>query len=193
MDTKLKLDRTIGDKKATQRKVVKHPVKVQKKSFGEKARETFIAEDMKSVASTVVEDSIIPALKNLIFDSLKMGLERLLWSDNSPQTTKTSKNGYVSYNNFSSNNRSEVVHRRRGDVNNIILSSKSDADEVLNTLNDQIIDFGVASVADLYELVGVIGTFSDNNFGWTNLSSATINRTRDGWVIKFPKPEVIDR
>ena len=53
---------------------------------------------------------------------------------------------------------------------------------------DEIIDmYGRVSVADLYDLVGITGNYTDNNYGWTNLASAEPIRVRDGYVIKLPK------
>ena len=46
----------------------------------------------------------------------------------------------------------------------------------------------VDSVADLYGLVGIDSEYTDNKYGWTNLSSASIKATRDGYILDLPRP-----
>ena len=69
----------------------------------------------------------------------------------------------------------------------VILDSRGDAEEVLDRLNEIIDQYQIASVADFYELVGVSGTYTDNRYGWTNLSGACVERTRDGYQIRLPR------
>ena len=48
-------------------------------------------------------------------------------------------------------------------------------------------EYGTVRVADLYDLVGVTGQYTDNNYGWTNIRNAEIVRVRDGYKIKMPR------
>ena len=53
---------------------------------------------------------------------------------------------------------------------------------------DELIEtYGIVSVADLYELVGVDGEYTDNDYGWTNIRNADVVRTRDGYLLSLPK------
>ena len=47
--------------------------------------------------------------------------------------------------------------------------------------------YGLVSVADLYELVGITGSYTDNKYGWYDIRSASVVRVRDGYLLKFPK------
>ena len=47
--------------------------------------------------------------------------------------------------------------------------------------------YQMVSVADLYDLVGVTGDYTDNKYGWTNLRNAKVVRVRDGYMIDLPK------
>ena len=58
-------------------------------------------------------------------------------------------------------------------------------DELLET-------YGIVSVADLYELVGIIGNYTDNKYGWTNLRNAEPIRVNGGYLLKLPKVCPID-
>ena len=59
---------------------------------------------------------------------------------------------------------------------------------------DELIDaYGLVRVADLKDLVGISGPYTDNKYGWTNIRNAEIVRVRDGgYWIKMPRPIPID-
>ena len=54
--------------------------------------------------------------------------------------------------------------------------------------------FGMVSVADFYDMIGQAGNtdYTNNKFGWRNLSTATIERDGSGFVIRFPKIEALE-
>ena len=52
--------------------------------------------------------------------------------------------------------------------------------------------YGLVRVADLKDLVGITGSYTDNRYGWTSLRSAEIVRVRDGYMIKMPRAVVIE-
>ena len=54
---------------------------------------------------------------------------------------------------------------------------------------DAIIDeYDVVSVADLYDLVGITGRYTDQDYGWTNIHNARAVRCRDGGLtLELPK------
>ena len=52
--------------------------------------------------------------------------------------------------------------------------------------------YGVVSVADMYDLVGITCNYTDNKYGWTNLRNAEPVRVRDGYMLKLPKAGPID-
>ena len=147
-------------------KIIKGTVKTKKKSEIRKFADVFISEDVGNVKSYVFNDVLVPAVKNAIVDIV---------TD-------------VSY----STRRDEPRSHGRGsrDVysyDDIILDNRGDCEEVLCKM-DEIIDmYGVASVADLFDLVGVTGNYTDNKFGWTNLRNAEVIHVRDGYKIKMPK------
>ena len=57
---------------------------------------------------------------------------------------------------------------------------------MLTRMDEMIDTYGAVSVADFYEMVGITGEYTDNNYGWTDLRSAYVSRTRDGFIIRFP-------
>jgi hypothetical protein len=82
--------------------------------------------------------------------------------------------------------------RRNHDFAEIIIPDRGEAEEVIDRLVDLIDRFGVATVSDLYELVGITANYSDEKWGWFNLASARAIRTRDGYMLDLPRTEPID-
>ena len=59
-------------------------------------------------------------------------------------------------------------------------------------MEEEIDQYGIISVSDLCELVGISGNYTDNKYGWTSLRTADVVRTRDGYILKLPKALPID-
>ena len=59
---------------------------------------------------------------------------------------------------------------------------------------DELIDaYGFVTVADLYDLVGVTGNYTDNKYGWTSIRNAEPVRARGGgYILKLPRAIPID-
>jgi len=73
----------------------------------------------------------------------------------------------------------------------IILESRKDAETVLEHLDSLVSDYGVVTVADLKDMVGLTSTFKDNQLGWTNIRNSTIKRVRFGYVLDLPQTKPI--
>lgn len=181
-------------------KVVKGSVVQKKKSLGKRMTETFLGDDISSVTSYVIHDVLIPAAKATLSDIVSGGIEMLLFGETKGSRTRRDKGkSYVSYSNYYKNDRDDrrsrvdtSRNRARHNFDDIILESRGEAEEVLSHLVDLTEDYGMASVADLYELVGITSNFTDNKYGWTNLSSASVSRVRDGYLIDLPKTVCLD-
>lgn len=175
------------EQRKKQEKVVHGKVRRKKKSEVRKWKDTFISKDAEDVKSYIIMDVIVPTIKNTILDVVSM----CLFGD----TAKRSKNhNTVSYNrDYSSASQSGRTNRRnatssRYDFDDIIFDSRGEAEDVLDHMGEIMDAYnGVVTVADFYDLAGVTGTWTDNNYGWTNLSRATVQRTRDGFIINLPK------
>ena len=188
----------LPEKKVTQ--ITKGVVKKQKKSLGKKFLETFLGDDIESVSAYLIHDVIVPAAKNMMSDTVSNGVEMLLFGQVRGSRTARSKNkSYVSYGNMyqdrpqaQSKKTQAPRNRARHNFDDIILEGRGEAEEVLSCLVDLCEDYGEATVADLYDLVGMTSNFTDNKYGWDNLSQATIQRVRDGYLIGLPKTIVLD-
>lgn len=183
--------------------VITGKVVQRKRGFWRRMTETMTGDDVRSVGTYVVWDIAIPALKDLVFDIIKSGAERSLYGDTRPRSSRESRerSGRVAYDKKfmgreDPRERREISPRARRthDFGDIILESRVEVERVLDGLTDLIEQYEVATISDLYELLDTTSeaSFVDNQWGWTNLSSARATRVRSGWLLDLPKPEPID-
>ena len=162
--------------------------KLKKKSEIQKIAATVVAEDLNKVKNAVLMDVIVPAVKKVISDIVTNGIDMLLYGEvKHNKTTTTSKIGYNSMYNSQNQANAARVARSSYSYNDIILSSRGEAEEVLNQMNEIIGTYGVVSVADLCEIVGVTGEFTDNKYGWSDIRDAYVERSKDGYMLKLPR------
>lgn len=179
-------------------KVVKGNVKVKKKGEISKLKDVFISEDASNVKSYVIMDVLVPALKKAVSDIVTNGIDMILYGETGRRTKHTNASS-VSYRSYYDDRRSnDRPYRDRTrqtgySYDDIILDTRGEAEEVLDSLCDLIETYQVASVADLYDLVGVTGEYTDNKYGWTNLRNSDVIRVHDGYMLKLPKPLPINR
>ena len=81
--------------------------------------------------------------------------------------------------------------RATHDFDDIILESKYEAEDVLDKMVDAIDRYEQCTVGDLYDLIGETPNFADQNYGWTNLASASVRRDRQGYVLVLPRTGVL--
>lgn len=164
-------------------KIVKGNVKTKKRSDIKKFADKFIGIDGKSLKEYVISDFLIPTIKKGISEIVDICLY--------PNGKNSSK---VSYRGYYEKDRHTSIKRRIGyEYDDIVLDDRREAEEVLSRMEDLIATYGIASVADLYELVGVSCNYTDNKYGWTDIRSASVVRTREGgYLIKLPKALPLD-
>lgn len=166
--------------------------KTKKKSEVKKFADVFIAEDITSVKDYIVNDVLIPAAKKAISDIITNGIDMILYGEARGKDRRRDTGSRVSYTKYYERDRDRDYDRGRirrsvYDYDDIILDTRGEAEDVLNRMDDLIDAYGMVSVADLYDLVGVSGNYTDNKYGWTNLRNAEVRRTRDGYLLKLPK------
>lgn len=182
-------------------KVITTEVIVKKKSFGQKFKNVFFGGEFKNAARYITADVFLPAIRNLVVDATTKGMERIVYGESMTQRRRppSSYGARVQYN-------SPVIRRDRPylpdqpmrsispvrkDTNELILSSREEAELVLERLLDIIEKYDVASLADLYDLTGLPSSHVDNKWGWTYLNNTEIRQTRDGYLLDLPPAEEI--
>lgn len=178
-------------------KVVTGKVKVKKKSEMSKMADIFISEDVSNVKSYIFMDVLVPAIKKAISDIVTDGIDMILYGS----TGRSARRGgadKISYRNYSDRDRdrySRDDNRTRTGYSRseITLESRGEAEDVLARMDELMSEYGIVSVADMYDLMGVQHNYTDNNYGWTNIRNAEVVRVRDGYIIKMPKALPIDK
>lgn len=171
-------------------KVATGKVKTKKKSGANKVADVFITEDISNVKDYIIYDVLLPAAKKTISEIVSNGIDMILYGET--RSKSRSRGSKVSYSKYYEDRDDDYrrTSRRRAVgyyYEDVILETRREAEEVLNRMEDLIDTYGVVSVADLYDLVGISGNYTDNKYGWTNLRSAGVERTRDGYLIYLPK------
>lgn len=174
------------DKKKVE-KVISGVAKTKKKSGFRKFVDGFITEDSESIKSYVVKDVIIPGVKKAISDVV----DTILFGGGGSRRGggTGSKVSYSSYYDRGRTYRAEsgTTTRHGYSYDDIVIDDYAEANEVLNQLCEMIDTYEIATVADLYDLVGITRGYTDNKYGWTNLRNAKVVRVRDGWMLDLPK------
>ncbi|MFI5156846.1 MAG: hypothetical protein ACHQEM_11695 [Chitinophagales bacterium] len=173
----------------------------KKRSLADSFAESFFGDDTKSVGSYILYDVLIPAAKSALTDMITGGIEMLLYGEPRNDRIRRDKGrSYVSYSSMygdrdrnRTRERTDVPRNRaRQRFDDIIVDRLVDAEEVLAQMADIVENYGVASVADFYDLVGLNGEYSDYKYGWDNLAQAKVVRVREGYTFVLPKPFVLD-
>lgn len=192
----------MSEKAPIDEKKITKPVasgKLRKKSEISKFSDVFLADDMGDVGRYIVNDVIIPTVKNLFYDIVENSLKMALFGDRGRPGKSSRRSGeFVSYDKISRRDdrdyRDEQRTRARFRYNDIEFDSRGEAEYVLDQLDAIIDKYGRASIADLYDSADITGEYTDHRYGWTDLSTAEIFRNRYGkYMIKFPKAMPLSR
>lgn len=184
----------LSEEKQKVEKIVQGQVVVQKKSEASKIAKDFFSEDAKNVKNYILKDILVPALKKLLEDVITNGVNMVLWGDTKSRNGSSRNNvSRVSYRDYYEKPTVSYSRASYGyDEDEIIFQSRTDAEEVLDAMDDAIRRYRIVSVGDLHDFIGERGSHTDYKYGWTNLRGARIVHTRRGWVIDLPKAMPIE-
>lgn len=196
-----------NDIKKAERKKAKRVVSVppteSKPTLGGRVKALFVGEDARSVGAYLLIDVVVPAAKDLIFDIFTEGASRTLYGDSSGRSSRTGNppwKAHTPYNKVSSRSRQAREPERRvdrrdravHDFTNLRFRDAGEAERVIDNLAELIAEYGVATVNDFYDSLGLTGEFVDDSHGWDNLRGSTVRRMRDGYMINLPPTKPID-
>lgn len=177
-------------------KVISGTVIESKPSLGRKIRETFTGISARETAEHVVMDVLVPQFRGMVADAGMQLVERLILGDSAMARRSNSGtssryrggSSFTNYSKFSNAKEEEPAYTRSNEVREVVVETRGDAQNVLDELFGIIDRYGAVSVATFYELVGITGKFTDNQWGWTNLNTAGVSRVREGFRIELPRP-----
>lgn len=177
--------------------VVKGKVKTKKRSGIKKVTDLIVSDDVSNIKNYILMDVIVPAAKKAISDVVTSGIDMLLYGESGRSSKRSSnKISYSSYYDRDRRDSGRTVsgnrYSNRFDIDEIILETRAEAEEVLLQMDQLIDNYKMVSVADLYDLVGMSCDYTAQKYGWTNIRNAEVVRVRDGYRLKLPKILPID-
>jgi len=166
-------------------------------------RDVFVGGTIRDAMHFVVLEVLLPAAKDMVVEAGSQGIEKLIFGEGRryrgitrPSSGPT---GHIQYNRYAStpqmpSSRRALSRRARSEHNfdEIVLDSREEAEEVIDRLFDLVSRYDTATVSDLYELVGLSSTYTDNQWGWTDLRGAGVQRIRDGYLLDLPDPDPLN-
>lgn len=181
------------------RRVTRGEAKIKPRSELSKLTSAFIRMDMHDVVDCLVSDIVVPAIVNLVEDVIING-SRLILRGETARGDSRSRADKVSYRRYyddrdrgrDRDDRDRGRTRSVYDYDRISLPSRSDAEAVLNRMQEAIEEYGQVTIADLYEFADVRGEHPTHKYGWTSIKSADVERRRDGYYLKLPTPRSLD-
>lgn len=177
-------------------KVVTMEVTTRKRPLGARFKDVFIGGESKAALRYVGYEVLLPALRNMIVDTTTKGIERVIYGDAAPRREYGS-NTRIAYNSPVSRyghrpgysqsplNRPTPSRSRNAEIE-LLFGSREEAERVLEMMAEIVDTWEFASVADLHELSGLPSVHTDQKWGWSNLTSASVRQIREGFVIDFP-------
>lgn len=205
----------VAAEKSQPEKVIKKVEKItvnevvrRKKPMGKRFTESFMGGDAQSVGAYILADVLLPAAKDMVADAVSQGIEKMLFGEaRAPRSRAVGNRGiggattHVSYNRYSGNSQTRPASttapmstraKATHDFDEIVLSTRAEAEEVLDNLYSLVSDYDVASVSDLYQMVGMTASYTDEKWGWADLRGTSVTRVKGGYLLDLPRPSIID-
>lgn len=186
-------------------RVTSGPAVRRKASLGNRFSRTFIGGDARTAVQYVVTSVVIPTVKETLAEAGSTLIERIIYGDSRPKRGSSSPMagplGYVSYNRLAQSGPQRATTgpalsqraRARHDFGELIIESRSEAEEVVERMYDLLERYDVVTVADLYELTGLRAGHTDHKWGWDRLSGTKVGRVRGGgYVLELPEPRSLE-
>lgn len=183
-------------------KIVAGKVVKRKTPWYKRAMRGLIADDAQSIGQYLLIDVVQPSIKTLLGNMIHGTTDQLLWGQSRHRRSGGMGGGGTSslrtrYDRMSDPGEPRraisQTARARHDFDDIILDDREEAIEVVEALINRVAQYRAASVADLYDYVGVTGSYADRNYGWTNLETANVRQHGAGWLLDLPRPQPLGR
>lgn len=158
-----------------------------------------VAETGRALLDYIFYDIVVPNVKDMV----AAAVNRALFGDGRGYQvgarSTSYRTDYTAYSRGRSDGsvrdpRRELSPRVKSQHNfdGVVFNDRAEADLVLERLMDLIDAYGIATVADFYDLAGISTDHPDHNWGWERLGSAAIRRTRAGYILDLPRPVTIE-
>ena len=180
---KTKMENNALAEKPKAQKIVSGQAKLKKKGFFD----FLVSEDASSVKSYLLSDVLVPNIKRLIQELVTSGINQLLYGNDYKPSKSSTSTSRVSYNNFSNQTVNQPKRLKGNDIIEIEVDTYTDSQNVIYQLQALVDQYNQATIADLYDLVGIDGDFTDNNYGWKDLTRVSVIPYGRKFIIRMPR------
>jgi hypothetical protein len=174
----------------------------RRKSLRKQFKETFVAGDPRTAIRFVIFEVLLPSARDMIVEAGAQGIEKLIHGDTRRRGATpplSGPYGNIAYHTMAGAGPRVAGFQRalsrearsRHNFDEIVLGQRGEAEEVIDRLFDLVSRYESATVADLYELVGLASAHTDNTWGWTDLAGAGVSRVRGGYLLDLPEPRFL--
>lgn len=179
--------------------VIKNPGEIKKKNAFEKFKDTFLGDNLEHVIDYLVGDVVVPAIKDLIANTIIGSVEMSLFGERRTRARGTYSGGSIytggtPYNTLYSTNPSANPYtqqaRRAANAGvSITYQTDQDAGDVWESTLGIFEEVKSVAVAEVYDLSGMTPSVQDYKHGWYDLRGVTKTILEDGrCVLNFPPP-----
>ena len=180
--------------------------KLREKTFKEKLRDAFIADDVVDIKDYLIFKLAIPNIKKMLRNMMVGAIDMKFFGKNMGSQSDNSRSGATIVD-YSKAYRSGSLEREydtpRSPKNNSVsvrdidlvrFEKEDEAVSTLRWLRSAIDDYGVATVSDFLDISGLQANNVHRKWGWFNLSSASVKCDPDCdlYYIDFPPPKPIN-
>ena len=154
-----------------------------KKSFWSDVLKPFIFDTVLPIVQPLFKEGV-RAIGDAIMDAV---LNDARPPQRQPQ--QRSNTPYHSYSRSTTTARKPVGNNR---VVRVVLTDRREASNIIDKLQDIIDQYEVATVADLYSLVGLPSKYVDNDWGWDDIGAPRTVKVDGGFQLVLPDPIFLD-
>jgi len=175
----------------------------RKKPLGVRFTEMFFGDATKNSIDYAIKEVLVPAFRDTVVDALTEAIQRRILGDSLSRSRRSSsyyRPGHTSYDRISrrpspsrreENDDRYTTRRVRKDFEDVVLGSRAEALNVIDRMDRFIELYQVATVGDLYNLVGEPASHVHEKWGWTTMEGVSPRRVGDGWLVDLPAPDPV--
>jgi hypothetical protein len=178
-------------------------------TLSKKIKRILFKGDLRSASGYAVEEVLFPSIRGTILDLGHSFLDNLIgggsrgprrtegvreFYDTRPRTQYATRSGITARDRAVDRGRMEErlgFRRRYEDFRLVTITTRGEAERVLDILGEWCEKTGYVSVADYYDSVGLRPSSTDFKWGWYNLRRVQVVATNGGWMLDMPPAEPI--